>query len=273
MNNVPPFSDDSIEALAKALGDCGTGYDIDLILEKCQIEDNSNESTKWRRLKWVFTEIQRKNGCADKILEFMRHYLNPLRLHNRNITDMFLPRRGMINWILSFNDLQFSDDGKFCMKDEARTFNEAVRQEQNLQGKMRQRDFHPEMIKYCKDEIEREEYFHAVFEAAKGLAQRIREKSGVNDKDGVDLVNRVFSEKKPMLALNQLQTPTEQNEQKGFASLLRGCFGLIRNPVSHEPKIHWKGEDDAADYLSLLSLLHRKLDDCILVPSGNDANS
>ena len=272
MSKIPPFSDESIEALAKELGECGTGYDIDLILEKCQLEDKSEKTTKWRRLKWVFIDVQRKNDCADKILEFMQHYLNPLRLHNRNITDMFLPRRGKINWILSFNDLKFGDDGKFYMKDKARTPNEAVRQEQNLQGKMRQRDFHPEMLKYCRDEIEGEDYFHAVFEAAKGLAQRIRDKSGVKDKDGVDLVNRVFSEKKPMLALNQLQTPTEQNEQKGFAALLRGCFSLIRNPVSHEPKIHWEGEENAADYLSLLSLLHRKLDDCSRMPDGNNAN-
>jgi len=42
-----------------------------------------------------------------------------------------------------------------------------------------------------------------------------------------------------------------------IAQLLKGCFGAIRNPLAHEPKILWQGEDDAADYFSLVSLLHR----------------
>jgi len=37
----------------------------------------------------------------------------------------------------------------------------------------------------------------------------------------------------------------------------------VRNPLAHERKILWQGEDDAADYLSLISLLHRKLDDAV----------
>ena len=66
-----------------------------------------------------------------------------------------------------------------------------------------------------------------------------------------------------LLALNTLRSETEQSEHKGFAALLKGCFGAVRDPLAHEPKILWEGEDDAADYLSLVSLLHRKLDDCV----------
>lgn len=46
------------------------------------------------------------------------------------------------------------------------------------------------------------------------------------------------------------------------ADLLKGCFAAVRNPRAHEPRILWKGEDDAADYLTLIFLLHRKLDAC-----------
>lgn len=49
--------------------------------------------------------------------------------------------------------------------------------------------------------------------------------------------------------------------------VLKGCFSAIRNPLAHEPKIMWKGEDDAADYLTLISLFHRKLDEAVKVPS------
>jgi len=105
-------------------------------------------------------------------------------------------------------------------------------------------------------------YFHAVFEATKGLAQRIRDMSGIQA-DGAALIDRVFSIEQPVLAFNTLQTDTEKSEHKGLAALLKGCFAAARNPLAHEPKILWDGEDDAADYLSLISLLHRKLDDCV----------
>jgi uncharacterized protein (TIGR02391 family) len=52
----------------------------------------------------------------------------------------------------------------------------------------------------------------------------------------------------------------ERSEHKGFALLLKGAFAAVRNPTAHEPKILWQGEDDAADYFTLLSMLHRKLD-------------
>jgi uncharacterized protein (TIGR02391 family) len=110
-------------------------------------------------------------------------------------------------------------------------------------------------------------YFHAVFEAAKGLAQRIREMSGIQA-DGPALIDRVFSIEQPILAFSTLQTDTEKSEHKGFAALLKGCFAAVRNPLAHEPKILWDGEDDAADYLSLISLLHRKLDDCFQTRLG-----
>ena len=113
-------------------------------------------------------------------------------------------------------------------------------------------------------------YFHAVFEASKGLAQRIRDMTGVQA-DGARLIDRVFSIERPLLALNTLKTETEKSEHKGYSALLKGCFAAVRNPLAHEPKIMWEGEDDAADYLSLISLLHRKLDQC--VPTGLSESS
>ena len=110
-------------------------------------------------------------------------------------------------------------------------------------------------------------YFHAVFEAAKGLAQRIRELARV-DADGAALVDLVFSVEKPPLAFNTLQTETEKSEHKGYAALLKGCFAAVRNPPAHLPKVLWQVEDDTADHLSLISPLHRKLDNCVQTRQG-----
>ena len=51
---------------------------------------------------------------------------------------------------------------------------------------------HPEVVKYCSAELMQDNYFHAVFEAAKGLAQRIRDMTGIQA-DGANLIDRVFS--------------------------------------------------------------------------------
>jgi uncharacterized protein (TIGR02391 family) len=50
-------------------------------------------------------------------------------------------------------------------------------------------------------------------------------------------------------------------EQRGFMNLLKGLFGTFRNTAAHAPKITWKiDEQDALDILSLISLVHRRLD-------------
>ena len=53
-----------------------------------------------------------------------------------------------------------------------------------------------------------------------------------------------------------------------MAALLKGCFAAVRNPLANEPKILWEGEEDAADYLSLISLLHRRLDESVKTNLG-----
>ena len=72
-------------------------------------------------------------------------------------------------------------------------------------------------------------------------------------------IDRVFSVDQPVLAMNSLRTETERSEHKGFAALLK-VFWSGAQPASSRAEHLWRGEDDAADYLSLISLLHRKLD-------------
>ena len=169
--------------------------------------------------------------------------------------------------VLAFAGMALGADGKVRPVAVARTIDEAEERAQTLRSKFKGRAIHPEVLKYCRPELLAKNYFHAVFEACKGLAQRIRTMSG-SDGDGAALIDKVFSIDNPMLAFNSLQTESERSQHKGFASLLKGCFAAVRNPLAHEPKILWRGEDDAADYLSLVSLLHRKLDDCFVVPGA-----
>ncbi len=97
----------------------------------------------------------------------------------------------------------------------------------------------------------------------KSIAAKIRSLSGLTS-DGAALVQQAFGmpkAKQPILAINSLLTETDQGEQRGFAHLLIGLFGTIRNPTAHNPKIEWDmAEQDALDILTLASLIHRKLD-------------
>ncbi|WP_223214323.1 MULTISPECIES: TIGR02391 family protein [Xanthomonas] len=105
-----------------------------------------------------------------------------------------------------------------------------------------------------------ENYFHAVFESDKGVAERLRLMSGLAT-DGVELVNRARSTQNPILVLGSLAIESDKSEQKGFANLLVGLFGAVRNPLAHAPKTNWPMfQRDALDILTLVSLIHRKLD-------------
>ena len=266
MNIVPSFPEGQIEALAKLLGDCGSGTDITRVLEDRGLVDVSGESTKWRRLYWVFQDSQEKYKCANHVIDFIQSFLIPVRFVGRS--QEFETCRHELNAILAFSGLEYGADGIFYKRQAAYTLDEAEERLRTIQSKFRARRIHPEVLKYCRTELLQDNYFHAVFEATKGLAQRIRDMSGVQA-DGAKLVDKVFLGDHPILAINSLQTETEESEQKGFAELLKGCFGAIRNPLAHEPKILWDGEDDAADYLSLISLLHRRLDNCLSTHPGD----
>lgn len=265
MSTVPAFSEGQLKALADLLGECGTGSDITRVLDDRGLEDRSGESTKWRRLYWVFRDSQRRYDCANQVIDFIQTFLTPARFVRRS--EEFEAHRQELNFVLAFSGLEYGADGKFRERDAAKTLEEAERRVRTMRAKFQGRQIHPEVLKYCRTELMQDNYFHAVFEATKGLAQRIREMSGI-EADGATLVDRVFSIERPLLAINTLQTETERSEHKGFAALLKGCFAAIRNPLAHEPKILWQGEDDAADYFSLISLLHRKLDGCVPTRAG-----
>ena len=133
------------------------------------------------------------------------------------------------------------------------------------------RGVHRDVLTFCKAELLQENYFHAVFEAMKSIAAKVRQLSGLTA-DGSDLVAQAFAlgkEGRPLLAINALQTETDKGEQRGFANLLIGLFGTIRNPAAHNPKVEWPmPEQDAMDILTMASLVHRKLDKAHRIGAG-----
>ncbi len=266
MSAHPPFDFGTVEAIAKVLGEAGSGTDISRYFQLSALIDDSGESTKWRRINSVFLKSQATTKSANQILAFIRSFLVPSRFVGKR--DEFEHHRGELNAILILRGLEYGKDGQLRYTTQAKFFFSNLWATQGVRNMLAPRKTHSEVYKYCQPELMQENYFHAVFEACKGLFQRIRDLSGV-DADGAILIDKVFSVEKPFLAFNTLQTETEKSEHKGFAQLLKGCAAAIRNPLAHGPKILWKGETDAVDYLTLISMLHRKLDQCIKVPQND----
>lgn len=152
---------------------------------------------------------------------------------------------------------------------QARTLTEAQERAGRLRKELLQRKVHPDVLQFCRAELLHENYFHAVFEAAKSVAQKVRDRTGLTG-GGADIVDKAFGLSSPLLAINTLRTETEQSEQKGFANLLKGMFGTFRNVTAHAPKVTWPiPEQDALDLLSLVSYMHRRLDAAAQVPATN----
>ena len=260
MNKIPELSIGAIESISCLLSKCSTGTEITNFLQAKDIEDNSGESTKWKRLYAIFVNLQKKDKCANRLLDFSATILDPARFIGKG--NEFEKYRQEFNQILALSGLEYRSNGQFQICKSAQTINEAEKKVKTILSKFQGRSVHSEVLKYCKVELMQDNLFHAVFEASKGLAERIREKSKV-DKDGVALVDQVFAIDNPVLAFNKLQSETEKSEHKGFTSLLKGCFSAFRNPPAHQPKVLWKDdEEDIIDCFSLISFLHRKLDNC-----------
>ncbi len=122
------------------------------------------------------------------------------------------------------------------------------------------RGVHPDVLRFCRAELVPDNYFHAVLEATKSIADKLRVKSGVTE-DGSKLVDATLCGSTPRIAINDLATDCQRSEQTGFANLVKGTFSMFRNPTAHEGRVLWNmSKEDAEDLLSLASLIHRRLD-------------
>lgn len=257
MAAFPLFTSDHFESISRELGDLITGTQLDQLFASRGISDVSGQSTKWRRIHISLLARQETDRCGNNVAAFIMAVMAPGRHVNNQVR--YETARDALNKVLIFDGLQLGENGQFRQVNVANTISEAKRRADGIASRLRGRDIHPEILRYCREELMQENYFHAVFEAAKSLAQRLRDMTGL-PLDGAALIDKCFAESQPLIWINMLRTETERSEHKGFALLLKGAFAAVRNPTAHEPKILWQGEDDAADYFTLLSMLHRKLD-------------
>jgi uncharacterized protein (TIGR02391 family) len=219
-------------------------------------------TNKIDRLSSALVGRQQKDGCGNNVAAFIQHVVDPARY--TRCGEQFELIRERVNTVLLFSGLMLGENGKLQKAVAATTLSESDGRVNQLKQKLSARNVHVDVINCCRKELLTDKnYFHTVLEASKSVAAKIRSKSGLTA-DGSTLVDAALAAGKrgyPLLALNKHVTETEQNEQNGFANLVRGMFSMFRNPTAHQPKVERQvSEDEALDFLVFASLLHRKLD-------------
>ena len=261
MGAIPKLDDNTLQAICDVLGDTAAGLsgsEIGKVLSQAGVIDVDPANTKRYRLFSALRTRQEQDGCSNNVFAFVEAAMDPIR-YAQNI-EVFYDRRKSLNVVFALRGYNLLENGKMIAAEQAKTLSEAQRRAHKLQKVLQDRNVHYQVLLYCRAELLEDNYFHAVFEATKSVAERIRQLSGLSE-DGAELVDAAFSIKRPILALNTLRSETERSEQTGFAHLVKGIFGMFRNVPVHAPKIKWPiAEGDAYDLLTLVSFVHRKLD-------------
>lgn len=262
MANVEKFPANIIERISEILGDTTsglTGSEIGKFLARCGIPDGIT-STKRVRLYEALSAKQERDQCGNSVIVFLHTVMDPV-VHTSS-ADWFETKRVELNKVLAFCGIKLGEDGKCRIVKVATTLAEAEQRAEKLQRFLTVRGVHPDVLAFCQARLLQDNYFHAVLEATKSVAQKIRNRTGLTD-DGSALVDKAFGFRNqiPFLAFSRLKSDSQQSEQLGLMSLMKGIFSTFRNPTAHEPEIGWPvSEQDALDLMTMVSFLHRRID-------------
>ncbi len=259
----PPFTESDLVSLAKCLAGAATHVEFSSLFRDAGLREQAVEAglSKWQRIYNAFAHAQNSTQTGNLIMKFVQTVLAPRRFVQG--AESFDTHRSEVNHLLAFRGWHLHDNGKFGRVSQASTIDEAKARANRLRVELERRHVHPDVLSFCRAELLQENFFHAVLEATKSVSEKIRVKSGLKG-DAGELAMKALSSGQagmPFLAFNALNTDTEKSEQSGLMNLFVGMFGAFRNTTAHGAKISWIiTEQDALDLLTMVSLLHRRLD-------------
>lgn len=131
----------------------------------------------------------------------------------------------------------------------------AARRRLGLEG------LHEEVLGAASDLFTDGHYSQAVFEAFKALERRIKQQSGIDD-SGWSLMSAAFDGDPPPIDLAVETGRSGQDEQEGLKLVFMGVSKGLRNPKGHE-LVRQDDPQRALEYLALVSVLFRRLDDAL----------
>ncbi len=274
------LNEQQLKAVCDVLAETNLGHtktELTRLLEQSGIEIVSDG--KWsngyvykrglNKRDWLYnclvTEIN-KSHSLKLVYTFLEKALNPVAFTDERSRDKYNYLLEGTNKALLLAGLELTKEGRLIEVVQAKTLDEVDRRVNSLQKQLYNRTIHREVQKYCIKDYLQKDYYDAVFEAAKGLAERVRQITGLTT-DGGTLFQTAFAKNDPYLFFNSMQTDSEKSEFTGLKELMESIFHLVRNPAAHTPKINWKVDEvKALDILTLISFAHKYLDECYKMP-------
>lgn len=105
---------------------------------------------------------------------------------------------------------------------------------------------------------ERNDYTEAVRDSVFHMSEVLREKGGIEDKDGSKLVDAALLGNNPAILVNKNETTTEKDFQQGIGFAFKGIMQSVRNPLSHE-SIQYT-QDEAEVLIMYINFLLNQVD-------------
>ena len=268
----PPFGAEIIEGVAAVLGDTArglTGSEIAQRLAEARVDDTDPGITKRHRIDNALVTQQNRDQAGNCVVAFIAAAMKPVRFRDDPARRSYL--QDSLNEVLVYAGLRVNDEGRVAKlrAGKATTPTEAQQRAGTIRTELRRRSTHPEVVRYCTDELLTKNNFHATLEATKSIPDRLRTLSGLNT-DGASLVDHTLAPASgPRVAINGGTTRTDRSEQSGFANLVTGLLGLYRNPTAHDLRLtRTVSDDELLEALTTISMVHRRLDDATVATTG-----
>lgn len=268
-----------IRKISDIIGDTGNGLsgaDIKRTLVDAGIEVLDDGK---RQTRYTYTIGQNKRDhlyqclahdfeqyhSSNRIIAYLNSIMDPGRYVKPEKRQQYEYLFENINKVLRLKGYQYDKSGALVEVPKAESLDEVDKLINEMKQKMAYRFLHREVTKYCSEGLLRQDNYDAVFEAAKGLENRIQELTGLN-KNGQGLIEEAFRTQSPYIVLNANQNLTEKSETNGVISLMISALALYRNPPAHTLKYNWKtNQTDTLDALTVISVAQKYLDKCIVV--------
>lgn len=253
------FDDITLRNLSDIISDMLTHPKISEQLAGAGIlEAGGNNKTD--RVYYALKARQKQDNCGNNVLSFVVRLLNPKRYNNEAEYEF---DRTRINEKLIYEGIEINKSGEAKLVQKAKTISEAKERSLKIKQIIHSIKIHSDILRFCEEEWLNENYFHAILEITKSVAERLRVTSGLKS-DGTELIDECFGlgkDKMPMLAFNTLQTPSEESEHKGFGNFCKGFFSMYRNPKAHNVKILEETQlSEMTEVLIVATIIHNKLD-------------
>lgn len=255
------FDKITIRSFSNWMANQFTHKEISEELANAKIKDvTEGQVNKQDRVYHSLTARQKDDNCGNNILNLVQTVISPRRYGDELIFEKDLAQ---LNEMLSYEGIEIGKDGNAFKVSKAKTISEAKGRAVKIKQKVHGLSIHSDILPFCEEQYLKENYFHAILEITKSVAEKLRSKSGYNT-DGSELVDNCFglgNDKRPMLAFNTLVSVSEESEHKGFSNFIKGFFSMYRNPTAHTPKINENYQlEEMSEVLVVASIIHNRLD-------------